>query len=62
MNQGKKAMELLLVLVSEHYKLEENYGRELKKILKKVEELQEIGYVSTKLILSLVEIIRKFPI
>jgi hypothetical protein len=38
-------MDLLLVLVSEHYKLEENYGRELKKILKKVEELQEIGTV-----------------
>ena len=43
MNQGKKSMDLLLVLVSEHYKLEETYGREMKKILKKVEELQEIG-------------------
>jgi len=48
MNQGKKAMDLLLVLVAEHYKLEESYGRELKKILKKVEEFQEIGYVVYK--------------
>jgi hypothetical protein len=40
---GKKSIDALMLFLLERYRLEENYSRELKKILKKAEDICELG-------------------
>jgi hypothetical protein len=41
---GKKSIDALMIFLLERFRLEEQYSKELKKIVKKAEEISEIGY------------------
>lgn len=40
---GKKSIDALMIFLLERFRLEEHYSKELKKIVKRVEEITEIG-------------------